>query len=166
MFTPDRTFKKLFHGYTHNCAYVYKDGIAVLEERIVRSGKYEARIEVWHVWRAEIKMYTHGWGWGENDYGQKVKRMVVHDGRELLSGLERVDFYFHNSSEASKRDGISVWTIEFYAPNGMNWSHNCIPQLADNITVQPNPQDNYGMTYSGPDSIEYILQTESVELHN
>lgn len=136
MFKPDRKFKKLARQY-RSCAYIYKDGVVLVERREVKSGNYTTEIEVVHVWHAEIKMYSR------NNGNDPIKRIVVHNPEELLSGIEKVEVYFHNASEASKDAGLEVWGISCLAPNGMKWQRNVCNMISDNFTIQPNPQERY-----------------------
>lgn len=161
MFTPDKTFKKLAKSdSSRSCAYVYKDGVALLEDRRVHSGTYSTELEVWHVWKTEIPLRSRG------DGEMKCKRIVVHNPAELLSGLESVEVWYNNHSEASKRDGIRITTVVLHAPNGMEWHDDLLPQIASNLTVQPNNLDAFGASYTGPDSIDSVVEMLKADYSN
>ena len=157
MFKPDRTFKKLASKYG-TCAYIYKDGVVLVERREVKSGEYSTNIEITHIWHAEIKLYS------SNNGNEPIKRIVVHDAAELLSGIERIRVYFHNGSEKSKAENLELWSISCLAPNGMEWTRNACNLVADNFTIQPNPQERY-TRFEGGDSVD-CWTDGNVEIHN
>ena len=136
MFKPDSTFKKLAKDY-QNCAYVHRDGIVLWEKRAIKSSKYSAEVNVYHVWPCEIRMQASRYGIKEYcSVADTVQRLVVHNPSELLSGLESVEVYYNNASESMRDKGLACTSVYLTAPNGMRWSHDIFTFLSSNITVQ------------------------------
>lgn len=169
MFKPDATYKKLAQHY-HACAYVYPDGVMLIERRDAKAGKYSKEIEVNHFWPCEIRITSEDYKvnqYGSRD-GMKCKRLVIHNPLMLLSGLESVRVAYESASEHSREKGLHLAHLRFSCPNGMQFEALELDCLSGDVTVQPNYFHSWGNGEIGTlaDAIKYSREHyENVEIH-
>lgn len=166
MFKPTKAEKKLLCRV--QVAYVHKDGIAVWEQRRVKSGKFSTSIDVWHIFPCAIDFHVTDYG-GENRFGEyrqpdDVSRLVIHHPRMLAAGLESVRIAFGNSTEVMRERGGLNCTTTILSMEELEFTIDKVHGLiGGSVTVQPDPYDTY--TSAAPASIRDYLENENVEVH-
>lgn len=149
MFRPNARDRKLL--MRARVAYIYKDGVVVIEEKEIGPRALRTRVEIVHIYPGEIRLHSVDYMNGR-DFGP-VRSIVVHYPRWLCSGVEAVKVAYGNSSPASKDAGVpDVTTVLLYAPNGLEVADSQMPFFVAHLAAKPNPQDySYG---EGTDTIE------------
>lgn len=162
MFKPNAKIKKLLK--TARCAYIYRDGVVIYEEKSVRIGKYDTSIDVYHVIPCEISILSNDYNKSHYSDCERVNRIVCHNPKMLIGGLESVSVAFGNSSEKSRQMGISATTITFTGRDGLEFRINSLSFLGCDLTIQPNPYDTY-TSWNAPDSIKVCEDEKCVEYY-
>jgi hypothetical protein len=129
------------------CAYVYRDGVALWEERTVGKGKYSARLDIFHIFPCEIAFYSSnfgGYSWKKADGGERsapieTRSMGVHNPKLLLSGLASVRATYHSKSEAMEDRGLDGTSVLLVMANGQEVDLHIFPWVSSQIWVSPDP---------------------------
>lgn len=146
-FKPDKKIQKILAQYG-SYAYVYRDGVILVEKKSVKIDKeHSTEIELTHVFPCliDFRVYDYlQWPYSSKEIRENVKRLVIHDTKLIVCGLEQVEIAFTNSSEYAKEKGITINQIHFYSDLGMVWTVTNIPELiSSGVSIQPDHTEKY-----------------------
>ena len=111
--------KKVLAGFDV-CAYVYSDGVAILERKTIRQYGGSFKKEFAHVFECDIPI--NRFHYGDREFNG---RLVIHNASLLIDGIERIDLY---KGEGTKKD-----TILLNTSSGMRIA---ISDATGDITIQ------------------------------
>lgn len=159
-FKPDNVFKRIVKGYSFNhCAYIYPDGILLIEHKTVKSGKYETTIDVNHIWNCHIPIReTNGF--------KRVTRIVCHNSTVLLDGISSIGIYYNNNSTAMERLNVTCNTLTLITLSGAEHRMD-LDFIIGNTTIKSG---DYSIQYD--DTSLFILADKlksegaNVEIHS
>lgn len=164
MFQPNAKVRKVLAKA--RAAYVYPDGVVVWEEKTARNGKYETKIDVYHVFPCDISFYSsdysENWGSGPT----KAHSLTVFDPKLLISGLDNIRIAYHNQSDAMKERRIDSTGVYLFMPNGMEVHINIFPFLSGQVKVNPDPVNDRGWEVGGCEGLADFLDLPHVKAGN
>ena len=111
--------KKILAGFDV-CAYVYSDGVVILERKTIRHYGESFKKEFAHIFECDIPVNRFQYGSREFN-----GRLVIHNASLLIDGIERIDLY---KGEETKKD-----TILLNTSSGMRIA---ISDATGDITIQ------------------------------
>lgn len=93
-------------------AYVYSDGIVLLEKRQVGSGKYKKEVEIAHIFPGEVKLY--GYNYDDTGFYDKIHSLICHNPNILLSGIKQAKIVVNDKSDNMRRLGTVTNNVQVY----------------------------------------------------
>ena len=128
--------KKLFTKKgSYDCAYIYTDGVILVEERNCKSGKQTFTKQFSHIFPADIPI------WITNPLNTMksesfIGRLVIHNPSILIDGIEHIEIYFNNKSNTMESMGITCHTVTIRTQSGMKIREHIFPFLSADIAIQ------------------------------
>ncbi|MFA5937405.1 MAG: hypothetical protein WC822_06045 [Candidatus Paceibacterota bacterium] len=136
-FKPDAQARKLLKNtdlFAGGCSYIYPDGIMIKQDKKIRQGKYETTIEVYHFYPCEIPLRRSNY---DDTDKRPITRIVCHNSKVLLDGIDRVEYYTGNCSENMKKRDMVCNTLTLITPNGAEHRTDIFDGLiSSDFTVQ------------------------------
>lgn len=151
-------------GHTHTCGYVYRDGILIRADKVVRQGKQRATIERWFAQPGETKL----WAGRHRESGMQdpvpIRRVVCHDASVLLDGLTSMEVSYNNGSKTSREKGLQCTTTTLVTASGARHYSTAIDGvLSDSYSPQGETDSAFGgkvATFS--EILESLRKSENV----
>lgn len=152
MFTPDKKMKKVLGTYG-NYAYIFNDGLIIVEKKEIKIEDSYTTIEVWHIFPLEIKLSSVDYksGWMDRSNSPKVYCLVIHNANIIANGFDSLEIAFNASSLGTKEHGINVHQIKFML-GYQEWRQISLTDSSNtviydsSIAIQPNPYDKWSPT--------------------
>ena len=154
-FKPDNGAKKLFtKSGSWNCAYVYTDGVIMVESRTCKSGKITFDKRFSHIFPCDIPVYVlsppcNGFN----------GRLVVHNPSILADGIQRIEIYLDNKSQAMEQMGITCNTVNIITQSGMKIREHIFPFISSEVTIQNESKQSI----EGWDDVDAIWHNKKEE---
>lgn len=148
-FKPTKAISKLL-GIYGNYAYIYNDGVIVVEKKEIKLAKDTYKtVELWHAIPCEtrIRVVDYAYRYESGKGIPQVRCLVVHDGRLIANGFDRVEVQFNVGSLGTKEKSLVINAVKFSLGNH-EWrtqeiSENRTIIFGSGITIQPNPYDHW-----------------------
>jgi len=163
MFQPNAKVRKILASA--RAAYVYPDGVVVWEEKTAKTGKYESKIDVYHVFECDVHFYSSDYSqnW---DSGAKAHSLTVFDPKLLISGLKNIRIAYHNQSDAMKERNIDSTGVYLFMPNGMEVHVDIFRFLSGQVKVNPDPVNDRDWEIGSCESMQDFLDLAHVKEGN
>ncbi len=113
---------------TANCAYVYRDGIAISYEDTHWYKGEQFRKSHRLVYKGEIHITTNN--------GPFVGRLVLHNPTLLLDGLQGARIYYRNKSQRMEEMNITCDSVTLITESGIQVHENIFTFMSSDIIVQ------------------------------
>jgi hypothetical protein len=150
--------KKLIREGKVGCAYVYKDCIAIKENKVFTCGKLSTTKDYYHVVDSNHYTYNRKPYNDETKY-LEPKRFVFHNPTLLIDGITRIDVWHNNSSIRMEELGLKVLSIIIETQGGMRISdNNVIGAREGDIVPQPS-ELSFNDWYHGPTCKDELIQS-------
>jgi hypothetical protein len=147
--------------------YVYNDGIVLIENRQVGSGKYKKEVEIAYIFPGEIILTGTTYS-DEYALYDKIHSLVIHRPEMLLSGVQSARITVNDKSENMRKLGVitnnvmvqwitddgAIFTMHQYA-----FLHSDVQVRFENVT---NPVNQF-ITASGKGSVNDWRDEKTVD---
>lgn len=151
-------------GHTHTCGYVYRDGILIRADKVVRHGKQRVTIERWFAHPGETKLWAGRYRESGMQDPVPIRRVVCHDSSVLLDGLTSMEVSYNNGSETSRKMNLQCTTTTIVTASGARHYSTAIDGvMSDSYSPQGETDTVYGgkvATFS--EILESLRKSENV----
>jgi hypothetical protein len=150
MFKPTNQIKKILGKYG-NYAYIYNDGVIVVEKREIKVSKDNySTLNIWHILPCDTKIrvidYANHYN-SLNSIQNSVRCLVIHDGNLIANGFSTVEVAFNAGSPGTTEKSIVInqvnFTNDLHCWRALEMSENKQIIYSSGITIQPNPYDKW-----------------------
>lgn len=172
MYKPSAAMKKILGTYG-NFAYLYKDGLIVVEKKELKIAKDSyTTIQVWHIIPFSVKWYVRDYANFPNSLeASSVQCLVIHDPKLIANGFDKVEILFNAGSIGTKEKDLAISKVRFTL-GYQEFSSTTIYEKSSrtvlygaSIAIQPDPNDKWSNSsfYDTPASIRSGLDNRNRE---